>query len=101
MPTSDMIFSVIGVADYLFLLLFIVATGIITRRKARVRDRQAPTEANKRGSWKRPREFFRNISRCFSKIARWCIRMKKLLSRRVPVAKGAGTRFFFVATCAS
>jgi hypothetical protein len=43
MPTSDMIFSVIGVADYLFLLLFVVATGIITRRKARAIDKQTST----------------------------------------------------------
>jgi len=50
MPTSDMIFSVIGVADYLFLLLFVVATAFITRKKARGREGQAPTEANKRGS---------------------------------------------------
>jgi len=35
MPTSDMIFFVIGVADYLFLLLFIAATGFVTRREAR------------------------------------------------------------------
>ncbi len=41
MPTSDMIFFIIGVADYTFLLLFIAATGFITRREARAAEKDA------------------------------------------------------------
>jgi hypothetical protein len=45
MPTSDMIFFVLGVADYIFLLLFIVGTGIVTRRNARAAEKHKATEA--------------------------------------------------------
>lgn len=48
MPTSDMIFAIIGVADYIFLLLFIVGTGIITRKEARAAEKPKPAEADKR-----------------------------------------------------
>lgn len=47
MPTSDMIFFVIGVADYLFLLLFIAATGFVTRREARAAEKHKAKEADK------------------------------------------------------
>ena len=43
-----MIFFVIGVADYIFLLLFIAATGIVTRRKARAAEKQKQAEAGQR-----------------------------------------------------
>ena len=48
MPISDMVFSVIGVADYVLLLLIIIGTGFITRRKARTSAEQTPTEVSKR-----------------------------------------------------
>jgi len=48
MPTSDIIFFVIGVADYLFLLLFIAGTGIVTRREARAAAKHELPEAGKR-----------------------------------------------------
>jgi hypothetical protein len=48
MPTSDTILAVIGVADYIFLLLFIVGTGIIARKKERAAEKQKSAEADKR-----------------------------------------------------
>jgi len=49
MPTSDTIFFVLGVADYLFLLLFVVATGIITRRKTRAENLKVMETGNAPG----------------------------------------------------
>lgn len=47
MPISDMIYFVLGVADYAFILGFVLVTGLITRKEARTKEKQSPIEANK------------------------------------------------------
>ena len=43
-----MIFLAVGAADFIFLLLFVLATGIITRRQAREAENKTQAEVGKK-----------------------------------------------------
>jgi hypothetical protein len=44
MPISHMIFFVRGVANYVFVLMFGILTGLVTRKEARVQEKQSAVE---------------------------------------------------------
>jgi len=48
MPIPDILFSVIGVADFLALLLIVAATGFITRKKEHAAENTSAAESGKK-----------------------------------------------------
>ena len=52
MPIPDILFSVIGVADFLVLLLIVAATGFITRKKEHAAENTSAAESGKKGETK-------------------------------------------------
>jgi uncharacterized membrane protein len=47
MPTSDAIFFALGLADYAFVLVFVVVTGFVSRRERQEAEKQKLSEAGK------------------------------------------------------
>jgi uncharacterized membrane protein len=48
MPISDKILSAIGMADFLFILIFVAFTGFITRKEARATEKKKATVTGER-----------------------------------------------------
>jgi hypothetical protein len=46
MPTSDMIFFVLGIADYVFVLAFVAVTGWISHRARRSAEKESTTQGH-------------------------------------------------------
>jgi uncharacterized membrane protein len=42
-----MIFFALGVADYVFVLMFVIVTGLVTRKEALMKEKQSAAEMKK------------------------------------------------------